>query len=539
MVSVLRHSGSPRRISVVVATGMAVALTWSAVGTTGVAAAVPEDSIARGDVGSSLRWRDCPTPEVPTLQCASLAVPMNYQKPQGRRFVLAVVRAPATGKKKIGTLFFNPGGPGGSGTATLPHVVPTMSDAVRSKFDIVSWDPRGVGETTPQLRNCAQPGLQMPTTTDVDWAAVQREAARTLTAANRACQRSNKSFINKVGTNNVARDLDRLRAAVGDKKLTFWGASYGTHVGYVYATMFPGRIRALVLDGNMTPFDSFKGVAVEGGLAPDTALSFMKNNYPEGYAAITNTAEELTGSPIDLGEGVTMSRWTWLQIMNGAVGSQKTWPQLPRYADLVAMAREDSEEGAAVREGWRAVIQAPNPNAGGVFSAVECIDYPQRLSNAVQTKITTRNAANAPWFGGMLTLDFARGCSGFDLKSDPIPLLTSAKNRARIASVNPMISNATHDAATPMLWAKQMSNGFGVPVRVRYRSGQHVVWNFVPSACINKPIDRYVLTGKQPGKSRTCAFLTPQLQDRSRLRSSNATIDFVQELINVKSRSRL
>lgn len=496
--------------------GLAGALTISVAASGQAAAELPSAPSDRGDVAATLQWSDCPVAAAPTMQCATLPVPMDYSRPKGRTFKLAVVRIPATGAKS-GSLFLNPGGPGGSGTTGLPVFAPLMSASVRATFDIVSWDPRGVGNTRPALENCAQPSVQMPETAEVDWAKVQRKASKTLAAANRVCQRSNMSFINAIGTNNVARDLDRLRAAVGDKKLNFWGMSYGTHVGYVYATMFPGRIRSMVLDGNMTPLQGFAGVAATGGLAPDSALSFMRKNYPSGYDAITSTADALTAAPIPLGNGVSLTRWTWLGIVMSAVTQQQEWPRLATTAAIVGVAREDTEQGAQARALLRQAVGAPDTNAGGVFSAVECIDYPQRLTNSQQLKLVKRNAAKGPWFGGTLTTDYARGCAGLTLTADPIPRLNSAANRATVAGVKAVISNSTHDGSTPMAWAKQMHRAFGKSAFVRYRSGQHVIWNLVPSSCVKAPIDRYVLTGRLPRSPRTCTFVEPQADARSAL----------------------
>lgn len=471
-------------------------------------AATSPTTSPRGDVSAKLHWRDCPSAAAPTLQCATLRVPMDYSRPHGRSFKLAVVRIPATGKK-LGSLFFNPGGPGGSGTSSIANVAPFLSASVKASFDFVSWDPRGIGQTIPALKNCAQPPIEMPVGPQVDWASVQHKAARKLAAANRICQHSNKSFINSIGTNNVVRDLDRLRIAVGDDKLNFWGPSYGSHIGYLYALKYPNRIRSLVLDGNMSPVDGFMGIAAEGGLAPDSALQFMRNNYPAGYNAITSTADSLNSNPVPLGEGVLLTRWTWLSLMMSGTGQERFWPTLPDYAELVQVARDQTEEGAEARALLLKATTAPDSNAGGAFSAVECIDYPQRMTNAQQLKLTRRNAAKAPWFGGMLTLDYSRGCAGLKLKPDPIPLLSSAANRARLARVKVLISNATHDGETPMVWAHQMLRGFNSAAFVRYRGGQHAIWNFTQSSCVNATIDRYVLTGRQPRKQTTCPFSQP------------------------------
>lgn len=159
---------------------------------------------------------------MPTQECARLAVPFDYARPRKGHFRLAVARIPAT-EKKTGSLFLNPGGPGGSGVGSLGGIASLMAPSVRAKFDIVSWDPRGIGDTKPALRGCITPFADRPTSGPVNWTSVRSSAAAALGRANRLCQQRNQRFINYMGTNDAVRDLDALRAAVGDRKLTYWG----------------------------------------------------------------------------------------------------------------------------------------------------------------------------------------------------------------------------------------------------------------------------------------------------------------------------
>ena len=201
-----------------------------------------------------LVWRGCGD----GLQCATAEVPLDYDRPRGETIRLALVKLPATAPaRRIGTLFVNPGGPGGSGTALVRQAGRFLyAPEVLARFDLVGFDPRGVAQSTP-VRCFATPNAQL------DWFSAQpifpvtaREEAQ-VTAANRdlatRCASRAGRLLTHVSTADVARDLELLRRAVGDRRLTYAGYSYGTFLGTVYANLFPRRVRALVLDGAIDP----------------------------------------------------------------------------------------------------------------------------------------------------------------------------------------------------------------------------------------------------------------------------------------------
>jgi pimeloyl-ACP methyl ester carboxylesterase len=198
----------------------------------------------------SIDWQPCQDAE--GFDCATFAVPRDYKHPDGKTLDLAVTRLPAKDQAhRIGSLFVNYGGPGGDGVATTKAIGADLFASLNDRFDIVSWDPRGTGESEDPIdckANQETLGVyRQPFTTPEnlnvrDWVGVNKRYIH-------RCLRLNPDILPYVSTANVATDLDRLRAAVGDRKLTYLGFSYGTFLGATYASMFPNHYRALVLDG--------------------------------------------------------------------------------------------------------------------------------------------------------------------------------------------------------------------------------------------------------------------------------------------------
>ena len=465
---------------------------------TGAFAAVPSAAVPitpQGDV-PGIHWRSCPTPGAPTLQCGTLLVPYDYSTPGGSQFTLAVTKLPATGKK-TGSLFFDPGGPGGSGTDVVEPLAGFLPTSVRATFDLIGWDPRGIGATRPVLRNCPLPRLVVPTSGTVNWTRARSRSSVVVAAANRTCQKNNARFINYMGTNNVARDLDRLRAAVGDSKLTYWAISYGTRIGYVYALMFPGRVRAMVLDGNIDPRGTFAGLT-QGGVALDSALQFMQTVRPAIRASILATIASLDAAPIALGSGVSYTRWDYLSFMSSVIPNERSWPFIIANDQQISLARTNTPEGAAVRVQLRAQRAESDGNLGGAFSVVNCLDYADRMSASAQNAVITHNASVAPVFGGLITAEYSLGCAGLTLRPDPVPTTRPAANRARIKDVKVVIANSTNDGSTPLIWARNMRSSFASGVLIRYRGAEHGLWMLTPSTCVNNRITAYVLRLAMP-----------------------------------------
>lgn len=210
-------------------------------------------TVARGRAATpaadAIAWRPCRFG-----QCGTLEVPLSYADPDGRQIRLALFRLPAKDpSRRIGTILVNPGGPGGSGVEFTRTDGLLLSDRIRDRFDVVGWDPRGVGgsdaiDCGPALAKNLQDTPAVPVT------AAQRAAvAAGDRAFGAACRRRMGAILGNVATVDTARDMDRIRAALGERRISYIGYSYGTYLGAVYANMFPTHVRAMVLDGVENP----------------------------------------------------------------------------------------------------------------------------------------------------------------------------------------------------------------------------------------------------------------------------------------------
>jgi pimeloyl-ACP methyl ester carboxylesterase len=229
------------------------------------------------------------------FQCATAQVPLSYDDPGGRTITLSLVRRPATDPStRLGTLFVNPGGPGGMGTVQVPAWIGLLPQGLQERFDVVSWDPRGVGESTGvQCFDSQEAEAQFlgeyadfPVGDEQEQAYTERWQE-----LGRRCAERDADLLAHVSTADTARDLDLLRRAVGDEALTYLGLSYGTFLGATYANLFPDRVRALVLDGNLAP-----GNWTNDGRPDATENLAARIGSEAGMAAVLQDVLTLCGS---------------------------------------------------------------------------------------------------------------------------------------------------------------------------------------------------------------------------------------------------
>ncbi|MGV9574743.1 alpha/beta fold hydrolase, partial [Streptomyces nigra] len=235
----------------------ATVLCGAALVVAGTLTAVPAEASAPPNATSApLTWKKCGTATYPTLQCASLKVPLDHTAPKGRKITLALSRVPHTAKKYQGPLLVNPGGPGGSGLALAGFVASALPKKVAAQYDVVGFDPRGVGRSRPAL-DC-RPTHFAPVRPDSVPSTPWVERANLLRAKDfaHACAEKHADVLPYIDTVSAARDLDLIRAALGAPRINYFGYSYGTYLGAVYAKLFHGvrpGVRTAVGAGTQIP----------------------------------------------------------------------------------------------------------------------------------------------------------------------------------------------------------------------------------------------------------------------------------------------
>ncbi|MYU26173.1 alpha/beta hydrolase [Streptomyces sp. SID8352] len=326
-------------------------------------------------------WKACGTDGHPTLQCASLAVPLDHARPRGERITLALTRVPHTARTFQGPLLVNPGGPGGSGRGLAGFVASSLPGEVAAQYDVIGFDPRGVGASEPAL-DCApghfapvRPG-SVPATPSVERANLAR--ARSFADA---CGTAYAKLLPHMSTVDAARDMDAIRAALGASRINYFGYSYGTYLGAVYARLYPERVRRLVLDSVVDPAD----VWYDANLNQDRAFEDRHRAFM-AWIARNDAAYGLGRDPDRIG-----ARWYAMREAlaehpaDGRVGAAEVedtflpggyydgyWPHL---AAAFAAYVNDGDTGPLVGMYEALGAQdAAGDNGYSVYTAVQCAD---------------------------------------------------------------------------------------------------------------------------------------------------------------------
>lgn len=458
---------------------------------------------------SSLTWTPCESVALSDFECATMDVPRDWSDASRGVFTLAVARHRSTGtaQERIGSIFFNPGGPGGSGLEALPTTWALLPAAVKRRFDLVTWDPRGIGSTVPSI-DCEFPTWPLPPATgSVGWDAFAAEVRTIAADANAACLDRYRDVAPYVGTNNVVRDLDALRNAVGDPKLTYWAMSYGTRIGYVYALNYPERIRAILLDGPVSPRSSLHDFTYGYSTAADPALGILFERFPESKAHYRQSLNALEQAPLRLSPTRTYTRWDLGMAMEANASSQTNMPNLAQYLARVdrALSGTDAQRRKAKRY-LRSIPPLPtNIAMSGISSFVQCLDYPDRITGADADRLGSSIRFHAPITGWLRAQQIPPACTGLDaLEPDPVPLATGNNWTARM-----LMLAATRDSQTPYTWATQMANAFRSSVLVSYVGNQHVSYGAARSPCVNGAATRYLIHRVLPSVDLACDNMPP------------------------------
>jgi pimeloyl-ACP methyl ester carboxylesterase len=494
-------------------------------GLTGQAGAAPASSPGGQATGApstaparSISWAPCP--EVPALSCGTIALPVDWSKPYGPTFDLALAKRPADDPAASkGPLFINPGGPGGSGVSMAFSAGTIFSPGVLRSFDIIGIDPRGVARSHPVVCTADalnQPGYSVLPRSEAEFAALAKYNQQL--AAD--CRQQTGPLYDHVDSVSVARDLDAVRAALGADKLSWYGASYGSLMGQMYAELFPSRIRAMVNDGNMDhSLGKWSFLLSESGFAEDSFEQFVKwcgqsancalhgQDAEDVYAELLAKAD--AGALVDPSDGTLVDTWTLLDITQFFF-SRPRWVQLGDLlsslhtgtaAPVLRTARAELDEA---RGGLRSAVRAAAELVEDVRPQF-CQDWsvPVRSFTELDRLYRARLKVAPRMRTSVLALSSITQCIGWPGK------VNNPQHRLDVEGAPTILMmNGIHDPATGYAWAlnakRQLGDG---AVLVTYEGSGHLV--YTRTACTRAAADNYLLDLTAPADGTRCAANDP------------------------------
>ncbi|QGZ49642.1 alpha/beta fold hydrolase [Streptomyces sp. QHH-9511] len=478
--------------------------------TSAVATAATPDPALRGFYGQKLTWRDC---GVPKFECATLRAPLDYARPDAEEIRLAVSRIKATGPgKRVGSLLVNPGGPGGSAVGYLQGYAGIGYPApVRARYDMVAVDPRGVARSEPV--ECLT-GPQMDAFTQVDQTPDDAREKELLSTSFKefaaGCEKRSAKILPHVSTVETARDMDILRAVLGDEKLNYVGASYGTFLGATYAELFPGRVGRLVLDGAMDPslkaadLNRDQTAGFETAFRAFAADCVKKTDCPLGTESVAAATANMktffrdvdakpvpTGDSRDLGESLATTG------VIAAMYDEGAWPQL-REALTRAMGGEGSGLLALADSYYEREPDGTYANLMFANAAVNCLDSPPSFAGPVDAERAVPSFEEAsPVFGAGLAWA-ALNCTYWPTPATGRPHRITAEGAAPIVVVG-----TTRDPATPYKWAQSLAEQLASGSLLTYEGDGHTAYGR-GSDCVDTAINTYLLEGTVPQDGKRC-----------------------------------
>jgi pimeloyl-ACP methyl ester carboxylesterase len=445
---------------------------------------------APGDPGGDqLTWSGC----LGDAECAELDVPVDYADPDGETLTLSISRVPASGDR-IGALFVNPGGPGGTATDFAASLAFALPDEVLEHFDIVGVDPRGLGASAIDC------GGDMAELYGVDYSIDSPEDTAALLSVSQdyvdGCEAAAGDLLPFLGTEEVARDIDAVRAAMGDEQLNYLGYSYGSAIGQVLADLFPDRVRAMIIDGILDLGPSGVDTAVSQAAGFEVALQAWADDCnsdsscplaPDALGAVEQLRDEveqepISASPRDLGPG-ELSTGLAMPLY-----SEFMWPEL---SSAVADALDGDGTGmVSLADEYIGVADFD------VYFAVNCLDFewpedPQELLDAGAAA-----AADSPRFAEPIVNDYVR-CAMWPVEEDPIPAVTAP------GAPPILVVSTTNDPATPYEAGVRAAERLESGVLLTYEGDGHtVVGNGV--TCVDDIAAAYLIDLEVPEDGTTC-----------------------------------
>jgi len=451
-----------------------------------------------------LKWSDCDEGE-----CAQLEVPLDWEEPEGKTIEIAVNRVPAKGDT-AGSLIVNPGGPGGSGVDYAAAADQIVGESIRTNFDVVGFDPRGVGRSAPV--DCVgdrELDEWMGRDPSPDDEAERAEAVDDATEFGQACKETTGELIGHVSTVDVAKDMDVLRSVLDDGKITYLGKSYGTLIGSTYADLFPDRVGRMVLDGVMPPDLTGQEGAIGQAKGFDTATRAWAKDCVEGDCPLGSSEgeviesvqaklKELDAEPVKANGGLELTEgWASVGIAQ-AMYDEGLWSRLTDA--LVSL--DEGDGGPLMDLGMTYAGRDPagryRSNIMEALPAVNCLDRGVDTDPQEWAKVAEKVEAEAPIWGGFLAWE-SLSCATW-----PVEATGEAKKIDAQGADPILVVGTTRDPATPYVWAERLHEQLADSALITHEGDGHTAY-MRQDDCVDEAVEEYWLTGTVPkGKELTC-----------------------------------
>lgn len=458
--------------------------------------------------GQHLTWSNCASGK----QCTTAKAPLDWNDPGAGETELALIRQQAKGSKQ-GSLLVNPGGPGGSGYDFVKDSVDYATDAaLQDHFDVVGFDPRGVGRSSAvKCYDAARMddylyGITPGARGSDQWIAENTTVSKDFGAA---CSKNTGALLDHVDTVSAARDLDLLRAVLGDTKLNYLGYSYGTYLGAVFAELYPGKTGRLVLDGALDPAASNFDVTRVQAQGFESALrAYLKDcldqkgcpfsgSVDDGMRAISALLASVEKSPIRNSDGRMLGANTLVTAIIFPLYDATAWSYLSSM--FTSVMKGNASAAFTLADGYnsRNSDGTYSDNSTEAFMAINCLDYTYDDAPAAMRAQAAELSKAAPVIGPYMSYGDI-GCANWPYKSTVERGPIAAEGSAPI-----LVVGTTNDPATPYVWAKNLAGELENGHLLTYEGEGHTAYN-KSNSCVNDAVDEYLIRGTLPPKGKTC-----------------------------------
>ncbi|GAA1591617.1 alpha/beta hydrolase [Kribbella sancticallisti] len=450
-------------------------------------------------------WERCGSGQM----CTTITVPLDYDQPTGKTIELRARKVPARDRTgKIGTLFINPGGPGASGQKYAAAAAFALGAPLLRKFDVIGWDPRGVGDSTPvRCLDTEQMDTFIATDGSPDDDAEITELNAVAKSMADGCEQRSGDLLAHVSTKDAARDIDVLRGIVGDSELYYLGKSYGTLLGATYAELFPKNVGRLVLDGAVDPSNTSEENNIAQAKGFDAALDAfaddcaqracrLGSSKAEVLAKIDKLIDDSDANPLP-GDGKrTVSQALVVLGVIFPLYLKDYWPRL-EDAVLDGLSGKGARLLALADEYTNRTPRGYSDNAGEAIYAVNCLDRPDITSIAQAKAAEPKFTAESPRFGTFL-LWGSLPCANWPVKPTDKPHVIKAAGAKPIVVVG-----TTRDPATPYDWAVGLAGQLESGVLITRDGDGHTGYH-EGNSCVDDAVEAYFLKGTAPTSDIKC-----------------------------------